>query len=168
MKALRRTRDARGFTLIEIAIVVAIIGILLLIALPLFSGARVRAYVAEARQLSSEWKSLAWACLIEKNFVEGRCDTTAEIGWSPAPASDAWDWPAAVMYCGNIPSIPPTQAASTCTAPANITGADAVVGVRVPLVASPPAGLTQPYLLAIKTTTGQVLESPADGTSMTP
>lgn len=159
-------RGSRGFTLIEIAIVVAIIGILLLIALPLFTGARVRAYVAEARQLSSEWKSLAWACLIEKNFVESRCDTTTEIGWTPAPASDAWDWPNAVMFCGNIPTIAPTQGASTCAG--NITGADAVIGVRVPLVASPPTGLTQPYLLAIKTTTGQVLESPADGSSMTP
>ncbi len=167
MMGIRRVvRGSRGFTLIEIAIVVAIIGILLLIALPLFTGARVRAYVAEARQLSSEWKSLTWACLIEKNFVESRCDTTTEVGWTPAPASDAWNWPAAYMFCGNIASIPPTQAASTCAG--NITGVTAVIGLVVPLVASPPAGLTQPYLLAIKTTTGQVLESPADGTSMTP
>lgn len=166
MKALRRARDSRGFTLIEIAIVVAIIGILLLIALPLFTGARVRAYVAEARQLTSEWKSLAWACLIERNFVESRCDTSIEIGWSPPPASDAWDWPSAVMFCGNIASIPSTQGASTCAG--NITGNDAVVGVVVPLTATPPAGLTNNYLLAIKTTTGQVLESPADGSSMTP
>ncbi len=167
MVGIRRVlRGTRGFTLIEIAIVVAIIGILLLIALPLFTGARVRAYVAEARQLSSEWKSLTWACLIEKSFNQSRCDTATMIGWTPAQASSAWNWPAAYMFCGNIPSIPPTQAASTCPGP--ITGATAVVGVVVPLVASPPTGMTQPYLLAIKTTTGQVLESPADGSSMTP
>lgn len=167
MTGIRRVlRGSRGFTLIEIAIVVAIIGILLLIALPLFTGARVRAYVAEARQLTSEWKSLTWACLIERNFREPRCDTVIEVGWTPPPASDAWNWPGAYMFCGEIASIPPTQAASTC--PADITLATSVVGVVVPLVASPPAGLTQPYLMAIKTTTGQVLESPADGSSMTP
>src|SRR5207247_6812111 len=49
-------KNPKGFTLIEIAIVVAIIGLLLMIALPLYSGARVRAYVAEARSLGSEWK----------------------------------------------------------------------------------------------------------------
>ncbi|MBI2200608.1 MAG: prepilin-type N-terminal cleavage/methylation domain-containing protein, partial [Armatimonadetes bacterium] len=69
MNVIRRTmKGSRGFTLVEIAIVVAIIGLLLLIALPLFSGARVRAYIAEARSLSSEWKALAWSCLVERNF----------------------------------------------------------------------------------------------------
>ncbi len=167
MTGIRRVwRGSRGFTLIEIAIVVAIIGILLLIALPLFSGARVRAYVAETRQLASEWKALTWACLVEKNFDQSRCDTPALVGWVPAPASSAWNWPTAYMFCGNIASIPATQTASTCAAP--ITGVTAVVGLVVPLVASPPAGMTQPYLLAIKTSTGQLLESPANGTAMTP
>jgi hypothetical protein len=43
-----------------------------------------------------------------------------------------------------------------------------VVGLVVPLVATPPAGMTNNYLLAIKTTTGQVLESPSNGANMTP
>jgi hypothetical protein len=38
----------------------------------------------------------------------------------------------------------------------------------VPLTATPPAGMTFNYLLAIKTTTGQLLESPSNGTAMTP
>ncbi|HVH32111.1 MAG TPA: prepilin-type N-terminal cleavage/methylation domain-containing protein [bacterium] len=159
-------RGAQGFTLVEIAIVVAIIGILLLIALPMFSGARARAYVAEARQLSSEWKALTWACLIEKNFDQSKCTTPAMVGWVPAQASAAWNWPTAYMFCGNIASIPATQAQSSCAAP--ITGVTAVVGLVVPLTATPPAGLTFNYLLAIKTTTGQLLESPSNGTAMTP
>lgn len=159
-------RGTQGFTLVEIAIVVAIIGILLLIALPMFSGARARAYVAEARQLSSEWKALTWACLIEKNFDQSKCTTPAMVGWVPAQASAAWNWPTAYMFCGNIASIPATQAQSSCAAP--ITGVTAVVGLVVPLTATPPAGLTFNYLLAIKTTTGQLLESPSNGTAMTP
>jgi Tfp pilus assembly major pilin PilA len=145
---------------------VAIIGILLLIALPLFSGARVRAYVAEARQLSSEWKALTWACLIEKNFDQSKCTTPAMVGWVPAQASSAWNWPIAYMFCGNIASIPATQPTSSCAAP--VTGVTAVVGLVVPLTATPPAGMTNNYLLAIKTTTGQLLESPSNGTAMTP
>lgn len=167
MTGIRRVlRTASGFTLIEIAIVVAIIGILLLIALPMFSGARVRAYVAEARTLSSEWKSLTWSCLVEKNFDQSKCGTPTLVGWTPAQNSAAWAWQSAYMFCGNIVTIPPTQAASTCAGP--ITGANAVVGLVVPLVASPPPGLSNPYLLTIKTTTGQLLESPANGSNMTP
>ncbi len=167
MSRIRKVlRGSQGFTLVEIAIVVAIIGILLLIALPMFSGARARAYVAEARQLSSEWKALTWACLIEKNFDQSKCTTPPMVGWTPAAASAAWNWPTAYMFCGNIASIPATQAQSSCAAP--ITGVTAVVGLVVPLTATPPAGLTNNYLLAIKTTTGQLLESPANGQPMTP
>src|SRR2546430_7612522 len=78
-------KNSKGFTLIEIAIVVAIIGLLLMIALPLYSGARVRAYVAEARALTSEFKSLACACLIEKSFNEVNCsDAPGTKGVWPA------------------------------------------------------------------------------------
>ncbi len=166
MNGIRKTlKGTRGFTLIEIAIVVAIIGLLLLIALPLFSGARVRAYVAEARQLTSEWKTLAWSCLVEKNFREDRCDSAAEMGWTAPPASDAWNWPAPVFICGNFAAgITATQAASTCAA--DITGGDAAIAVRIPRTVPTPTGLNNDYVLAIKTTTGQVRESPADGTTV--
>jgi len=167
MSQIRKVlRGSQGFTLVEIAIVVAIIGILLLIALPMFSGARARAYVAEARQLSSEWKALTWACLIEKNFDQSKCTTPGMVGWSQPSVSAAWNWPTAYMFCGNIASIPATQTQSSCAAP--ITGVTAVVGLVVPLTATPPAGMTNNYLLAIKTTTGQLLESPSNGQPMTP
>jgi type IV pilus assembly protein PilA len=44
-----RVRDERGFTIIELMIVVLIIGVLVTIALPTFLGTRIRAYDAAAQ-----------------------------------------------------------------------------------------------------------------------
>lgn len=95
----RTTRGQAGFTLIEIVVVIAIMGLLIAIALPSFLGARQRAYVAEARQIGSEWKSLSFACGVEKNFNASRCDTSTEIGWTAPASSNVWDWTTAAFRC---------------------------------------------------------------------
>ncbi|MDQ7843054.1 MAG: prepilin-type N-terminal cleavage/methylation domain-containing protein [Armatimonadota bacterium] len=90
---------AAGFTLIEIAVVIAIIGLLVAIALPSFLGARQKAYSAEVRQIASEWKALDFSCLVEKNFNTSRCDTAAEMGWTPPPNSAVWNFSGYAIEC---------------------------------------------------------------------
>lgn len=163
MDILKRLKRSRGFTLIEIAIVVAIIGILILVALPLFSGARNRAYLAEARQMSSEWKSLVWACLVEKGFAETRCDAGTEISWDPS-SSSAWNWDTAqvAFNCGAVATVTVAAAGGTCTADQSNTDPNSYIALDVPAVSGP----TSSYVLLLRTMSGKAQESPADGTDV--
>ena len=53
-------RDERGFTLIELIMVLVILGILLALALPSYLGTRRKAYIAEADQRLQEWATATW------------------------------------------------------------------------------------------------------------
>ena len=60
-------RDERGFTLIELVMVLVILGILLALALPSYLGTRRKAYIAEADQRLQEWATAMWLYFTEHN-----------------------------------------------------------------------------------------------------
>jgi len=84
-------RRAGGFTLIEMIVVLAILGILVAMAVPRYLAARKKAYKVEAQNVLQEMKTLEWA-----HFQEyGAFDTTpngASLGFAP-PGGVHWNPP---------------------------------------------------------------------------
>ena len=70
----------KGFTLIELMIVVAIIGILAAVAIPAYQDYTVRARVTEALALASAAKTT-----VSENAMNGAADFSA--GWAPPAAT---------------------------------------------------------------------------------
>jgi type IV pilus assembly protein PilA len=76
--ARRLAREQRGFTLIEIMIVILVIAILAAIALPSFLGNRAQAYDADAKSAARNLVSFIQACNTSKEDYRD-CATQADL-----------------------------------------------------------------------------------------
>jgi type IV pilus assembly protein PilA len=112
-------RDERGFTLIELIMVLVILGILLALALPSYLGTRRKAYLAEADQQLQEMRTHAWLRYVEVGSFDGVTNFA-----TPAPTAN---WTFAWGTCGG---------AGPCTMTATGNTGSPVQGATVTLVLS--------------------------------
>ncbi|MEI8617355.1 prepilin-type N-terminal cleavage/methylation domain-containing protein [Pseudoalteromonas sp. B193] len=82
------TQKQQGFTLIELMIVVAIIGILAAVALPAYQDYTLKARFAEVKTSAASVKTTMAQCLQENNNIITACDTFADLGIAAPAAND--------------------------------------------------------------------------------
>jgi len=136
MKSMKLIKKAQaGFTLIELMIVVAIIGILAAVAIPAYQDYTVKARMANVITATSSVKTAMAICLQENGGAVTACDTDTKIGITlPVANSDL----ASV-------AIAPTTAIITATATA---AARSLTYILTPPAASTTGAATMPFAVS--------------------
>jgi len=107
----QKSRAQKGFTLLELMVVMIIIGILAAIAVPTYQGQVKRAKFTEVVGATAPYKAAVEGCIQKKGSVHADCD------------NDANGIPAAPSAFGNVASITVANGVITATGHAdNVDG----------------------------------------------
>jgi len=96
----RKLREERGFTLIELIMVIVILAILLALALPSYLQTRKKAYIAEANETLQEMRTAAWLVYVEKGSFSAPAPPSPTKYWSYAYGDCAGTGPCTMTATG--------------------------------------------------------------------
>lgn len=107
---MRNLRNTKGFTLIELMIVVVIIGILAAIAIPKFSAVSNNAKQAEAEPILKQICSLAESFQQKEGTNATDLDALVAVGWADPTAKYFNTW---TYTAGTAPAVGSASATKT-------------------------------------------------------